>query len=88
MSIDVEAIEDGQRMMWSTGNYPDIAQTIQEVADGLVELAWVQAGERVLDVATGKRQRRNRGRAARCGGDRPRHHSRAARGCAVPRRRV
>jgi ubiquinone/menaquinone biosynthesis C-methylase UbiE len=53
MTIDVEGIKAGQRMMWSTGDYPTIAEHISEAADVLVQLADVRAGQRVLDVATG-----------------------------------
>ena len=31
MAIDYDAIKDGQRRMWSTGDYPDIARTIVEL---------------------------------------------------------
>ncbi len=53
MSIDVDAIKQGQKQMWSIGDYPELAQTIQVASDTLVQLAGVQAGEQVLDVATG-----------------------------------
>jgi SAM-dependent methyltransferase len=53
MSFDGAEIKQRQRAMWSAGDYPDIARTIQPVADAVVEAAGVQAGERVLDVATG-----------------------------------
>lgn len=53
MSIDVAGFKDGQRRMWSAGDYPELAKTIQGVADVTVQRAGVKAGERVLDVATG-----------------------------------
>jgi SAM-dependent methyltransferase len=53
MSIDVSAIKQGQKMMWSTGDYPDIARTIEEVAEVLVERVGACPGENLLDVATG-----------------------------------
>ncbi len=53
MGIDVEGFKDGQRLMWSTGDYPDLATTIQGVADLLAEAVGAQPQERLLDVATG-----------------------------------
>jgi SAM-dependent methyltransferase len=53
MSIDVGAIKQGQKMMWSMGDYPDLARTIQGVAEVLVERVGVRPGESLLDVATG-----------------------------------
>jgi ubiquinone/menaquinone biosynthesis C-methylase UbiE len=51
--MDVEGIKQGQRAMWSSGDYPDIAQHIESAAERLVSLADVEAGQEVLDVATG-----------------------------------
>jgi SAM-dependent methyltransferase len=53
MSIDVSAIKEGQRRMWSTGDYPDIAKTIVGAAELVVERAGAGPGETLLDVATG-----------------------------------
>jgi SAM-dependent methyltransferase len=53
MSIDVSAIKDGQRRMWSIGDYPDIARRIAQVGELVAERAKVQGGESLLDVATG-----------------------------------
>jgi SAM-dependent methyltransferase len=53
MSIDVSAIKEGQKKMWAVGDYPDLAHTIQGVADVLVERIGVREGESLLDVATG-----------------------------------
>jgi SAM-dependent methyltransferase len=53
MSIDFSAIKDGQRRMWSSGDYPDIAKTIAGVAELVVERAGAGPGENLLDVATG-----------------------------------
>lgn len=53
MSIDVDAIKEGQRKMWSAGDYPDLARTIESVAEAVVERVGVQSGESLLDVATG-----------------------------------
>ena len=53
MGIDYDQIKQGQRAMWSAGDFPDIAKTIQPVSDALVEAMEIQAGQDVLDVATG-----------------------------------
>jgi SAM-dependent methyltransferase len=53
MSVDLEAVKAAQRTMWSTGDYPDIARSIEVVAEVLVQSGGIQPGERVLDVATG-----------------------------------
>jgi ubiquinone/menaquinone biosynthesis C-methylase UbiE len=53
MTIDVEAIKQGQRMMWSIGDYPEVARHIEDVAAKLVDATGIAAGEAVLDVATG-----------------------------------
>jgi len=53
MSIDVSGIKAGQKMMWSTGDYPDLAHTIEEVAEVVVEQVGVAPGDEMLDVATG-----------------------------------
>ncbi|HMH46596.1 MAG TPA: methyltransferase domain-containing protein [Solirubrobacteraceae bacterium] len=53
MSIDVSGIKEGQRMMWTVGDYPDIAQTITGVAELVVARVGAEPGESLLDVATG-----------------------------------
>ena len=53
MSTEVSAIKEGQRKMWSAGDYHDLARTIQAVADVLVERVGAGPGEHLLDVATG-----------------------------------
>jgi SAM-dependent methyltransferase len=53
MSIDVSGIKEGQRMMWTIGDYPDIARTIAGVAELVVKRAQVEPGQALLDVATG-----------------------------------
>jgi SAM-dependent methyltransferase len=53
MGTDLTGFKEGQRKMWSIGDYPEIAKHIQGAADALVARAGVQEGERVLDVATG-----------------------------------
>jgi ubiquinone/menaquinone biosynthesis C-methylase UbiE len=53
VSIDVSGIKEGQRKMWSIGDYPDIALRIAEVGERVVERAGAGPGETLLDVATG-----------------------------------
>jgi SAM-dependent methyltransferase len=53
MSIDVSGIKDGQRRMWSAGDYPDIASRIAPTGELVAERAEVHGGETLLDVATG-----------------------------------
>jgi SAM-dependent methyltransferase len=53
MSVDVSGIKQGQRMMWSAGDYADIARRIESVAATLLERVGVTPGLELLDVATG-----------------------------------
>jgi SAM-dependent methyltransferase len=53
MSIDVSGIKDGQRKMWTIGDYPDIARTLAGVAAAILERADAGSGVSLLDVATG-----------------------------------
>jgi SAM-dependent methyltransferase len=53
MSIDVDGIKQGQRMMWSTGNYPEVARRIESVAEIIAEQVGAAPGLELLDVATG-----------------------------------
>jgi ubiquinone/menaquinone biosynthesis C-methylase UbiE len=53
MSIDAGAIKQGQKMMWSIGDYPDLARNIEGAAEVLVERVGAGPGEELLDVATG-----------------------------------
>lgn len=53
MSIDVSGIKEGQRMMWTAGDYPDLARTIESVAELVVERAGAAPDQTLLDVATG-----------------------------------
>ena len=59
---DFEAIKKNQRAGWETGDYPRVGNTLQIIAELLVEAADVRAGQRVLDVACGQ------GNAAHGGG--------------------
>jgi SAM-dependent methyltransferase len=53
MSIDISAIKQGQRMMWSIGDYPDLARNIEVAAEVLVKRVGAGPGQQLLDVATG-----------------------------------
>ncbi len=53
MSIDVSGIKQGQRMMWTAGDYPDMARTIVSAGELVAERAQPQPGLALLDVATG-----------------------------------
>ncbi|HWF33585.1 MAG TPA: methyltransferase domain-containing protein [Solirubrobacteraceae bacterium] len=52
MSIDVSGIKQGQRMMWTAGDYPELARTIATVGELVAERA-AEPGQTLLDVATG-----------------------------------
>lgn len=53
MTFDPAELTRRQRAMWSAGDYPDIARTIEPVAREVLDAVGVQAGEALLDVATG-----------------------------------
>ncbi len=53
MSIDVNAVKQGQKLMWAAGDYPDIARRIEVAAETLAEAVGAGAGAELLDVATG-----------------------------------
>jgi ubiquinone/menaquinone biosynthesis C-methylase UbiE len=52
--IDFESIKKTQRAGWETGDYPRVGNTLQIIAERLVEAADVRAGQRTLDVACGQ----------------------------------
>jgi ubiquinone/menaquinone biosynthesis C-methylase UbiE len=54
MTIDYAVIKKNQRAGWETGDYPRVGNTLQIIAELLVEAADVRAGQRVLDVACGQ----------------------------------
>jgi SAM-dependent methyltransferase len=45
--------KQGQRKMWTVGDFPTIATTIQDASDVAIERLAVEPGQDVLDVATG-----------------------------------
>ena len=51
---DFVAIKKNQRAGWETGDYPRVGNTLQLMAERLMEAADVRAGQRVLDVACGQ----------------------------------
>jgi SAM-dependent methyltransferase len=53
VSTDVNGIKQGQKMMWATGDYPDLARSIEQVAEAVVETVGASPGDELLDVATG-----------------------------------
>ena len=52
--VDFETIKKAQRTGWETGDYPRVGNTLQIMAEQLVEAADVRAGQKVLDVASGQ----------------------------------
>src|SRR5690349_13253892 len=53
MSIDVSAIKQGQRAIWTAGDYPEVARRIVAVGEYVAERAGAGPGIELLDVATG-----------------------------------
>jgi SAM-dependent methyltransferase len=53
MSIDVGAFKQGQKTMWTAGDYPEVARRIESVGEYLAERAGAGPGIELLDVATG-----------------------------------
>jgi ubiquinone/menaquinone biosynthesis C-methylase UbiE len=54
ITVDFEAIKERQRTGWEAGDYPRVGNTLQLMAERLVEASDVRAGQRVLDVACGQ----------------------------------
>jgi ubiquinone/menaquinone biosynthesis C-methylase UbiE len=52
--IDFATIKKMQRAGWETGDYPRVGNTLQIMAERLVDAAGVRAGHKVLDVASGQ----------------------------------
>src|SRR3990170_4435627 len=50
---DFTELKQRHRLVWASGDYDQIAQSIQAVADHVVRSAQIRAGERVLDIACG-----------------------------------
>jgi SAM-dependent methyltransferase len=64
---DLAKVKHGQQQMWASGDFHAVATLIQPVADVLCNSVDLQAGWRVLDVATGSGNAAIA--AARCGCD-------------------
>ena len=64
---DLSAVKQRQQVMWASGDFHAVATLIQPVADILADAVDVQAGSRVLDVATGSGNAAIA--AARCGAE-------------------
>jgi ubiquinone/menaquinone biosynthesis C-methylase UbiE len=63
----LSAVKQRQQVMWASGDFHAVATLIQPVADMLCDAVDVQAGSRVLDVATGSGNAAIA--AARCGAE-------------------
>jgi ubiquinone/menaquinone biosynthesis C-methylase UbiE len=50
---DLQQVKQKQQLMWASGDFHQVAAVIQSVADSVAEELDIQAGWRVLDVATG-----------------------------------
>jgi ubiquinone/menaquinone biosynthesis C-methylase UbiE len=50
---DFTELKQRHRVVWASGDYDQIAQSIQAVADHVVRSARIRDGERVLDIACG-----------------------------------
>jgi ubiquinone/menaquinone biosynthesis C-methylase UbiE len=53
MSIDVSGIKEGQKAMWTAGDYGEAAQRIVPVGEYIAQRAGAGVGVELLDVATG-----------------------------------
>jgi SAM-dependent methyltransferase len=53
MSIDAAGIKEGQKAMWTAGEYAEVAQRIVPVGEYLAQRAGAGPGVALLDVATG-----------------------------------
>jgi SAM-dependent methyltransferase len=53
MSIDVTGFKEGQKAMWTAGDYAEVAQRIVPVGEYVAERAGAGPGVELLDVATG-----------------------------------
>lgn len=51
--MDPAAIKEGQKHIWTIGDFPDLATLIQPASDSIVADLGIKAGDRVLDVACG-----------------------------------
>ena len=75
MSIDAGAIKQGQKMMWSMGDYPDLARNIEGAAEVLVERVGAAPGRGSARRRHRHRQRRDPAALTGAQRHRPRHHA-------------
>ncbi len=54
VTVDFEAVKARQRLGWQDGDYPRVGNTLQLIAERLVDSAGLTAGRTVLDVACGQ----------------------------------
>jgi hypothetical protein len=50
---DLAAVKRRQQQTWASGDYAAVAARVVLIAERLVDVAYLQAGTAVLDVATG-----------------------------------
>jgi SAM-dependent methyltransferase len=67
IELDLSAVKNRQRQTWGSADYRAVAARIAPMAEALVQAADLQAGDQVLDVATGTGNAAIA--AARCGCD-------------------
>lgn len=53
MGIDVQGFKQGQKAMWTAGDYPQVAERIASVGEYVAGRAGAAPGVELLDVATG-----------------------------------
>jgi SAM-dependent methyltransferase len=53
VSIDVGGFKQGQKAMWTAGDYPEVARRIETVGEYVAQRAGAAPGIELLDVATG-----------------------------------
>lgn len=51
--MDTTAFKEGQKHIWTIGDFPDLATLIQPASDAIIDALGIKAGDRVLDVACG-----------------------------------
>lgn len=51
--MDVAAFKEGQKTVWSLGEFADIADMIRSASETILDKSGVQSGETLLDVACG-----------------------------------
>jgi SAM-dependent methyltransferase len=53
MTLDTAEFRERQHKMWTSGDWPELAKTIQPVSDQLVERLGIREGQDMLDNGTG-----------------------------------